>query len=363
MSKPALFLPNLCGGGAEKMALALAEGMRANDVACRLVVCDDRRDYSVPPWLEVVCLNCHRVAFSAIPLARWLRRERPPWLLSFITECNGMAVVARGLAGTRTKVILRVENTPSKAYATRTSAFSKLSFRMMPYLYPRANGLIAISDGVKDDMVRFASLAPERIHTIYNPAYPQDLDTLASMECAHPWLAEGRSIPVIITAARLTSAKNLACAIRAFSFVLKTRPAKYIILGQGPLRQELQRLSDELGCGDDIDFAGFHPNPYPFLRRADIFLLSSDFEGFGNVLVEALACGLRVVATDCPSGPREILNHGAYGSLVPVGDSEAMARAMLAAIDAPKNPAGRKRAAAFASPAIARRYLKVIAGA
>jgi glycosyltransferase involved in cell wall biosynthesis len=171
-------------------------------------------------------------------------------------------------------------------------------------------------------------------------------------------------LPVILAVGRLTKAKDYPTLFRAFSLVRQVRPAKLLVLGEGEERSNLERLAIELGIQNDVSMSGFVDNPFAFMAKASVFVLSSAWEGFGNVLVEALACGCPVVATDCPSGPREILDNGRYGRLVPVGDHEALAKAILETLDNPDFPADRQtrlqRAMEFSVDVAIDRYMKVL---
>jgi glycosyltransferase involved in cell wall biosynthesis len=185
----------------------------------------------------------------------------------------------------------------------------------------------------------------------------------AKQPVSHPWFEQNR-LPVILAVGRLTKAKDYPTLFRAFSLVRQVRPAKLLILGEGEERSNLERLAIELGIQNDVSMPGFVDNPFAFMAKASVFVLSSAWEGFGNVLVEALACGCPVVATDCRSGPREILDNGRYGRLVPVGDHEALAKAILETLDNPDFPADRQtrlqRAMEFSIDAAVDKYLKVL---
>jgi len=359
---PAFFLPNLHGGGAEKMALALVRGFASCGVRCRLVLANALSDYGPQDDLEIVDLGCRRLALAGLALAGWLQRERPPWLLAGMTQSNCLALGTRMLCRTTTRIIVRQENVISQVAKMPHSAFTGLCLRLVPHLYPRADAIIAISNGVAHDLAAFARLPPSRIRTIYNPACPTERELLGPL-ANHRWLGPGKDRPVVVAAGRLTGVKDFHSAIRAFALLRSKRPVRLIILGQGPLKSDLAALAGSLGCAADVDLAGFHPEPCAVMRGCDLFLLSSLSEGFGNVLVEALACGLRIVSTDCPGGPGEILDHGTYGRLVPVGDPAAMAAAMLAALDEPASPLARRRAVAFSQRTIAAQHLQAIADA
>jgi glycosyltransferase involved in cell wall biosynthesis len=172
---------------------------------------------------------------------------------------------------------------------------------------------------------------------IRNPVITPDLARAAAEPCPHPWVAEPSPArgPVIVGAGRFQRQKDFPTLIRAFARLRLERPCRLLLLGEGGWRDRLVALIQDLGLGAEVDLPGFQPNLYPFLARADLFVLSSAWEGSPNVLTEAMALGTPVVSTDCPSGPREILEGGRFGPLVPVGDTDALAAAMARTLDSP----------------------------
>jgi glycosyltransferase involved in cell wall biosynthesis len=234
----------------------------------------------------------------------------------------------------------------------------------MPWLakqfYRKADCIIAVSEGVADDLVSVAGLARSEIRVIYNPVVTPELVARAEEPLVHPWLVPGAA-PVVLGAGRLSPQKDFATLLRAFAQVRAARPVRLIILGEGELRGQLEAQAAALGVSEDIQFPGFVDNPYAYMRRAGVFVLSSAWEGFGIVLVEAMACGAPVVSTDCPVGPAEILDGGRYGPLVPVGDGGALAQSILSMLDRPMDPERlRARAGDFALDKIGRQYLEVL---
>jgi glycosyltransferase involved in cell wall biosynthesis len=224
------------------------------------------------------------------------------------------------------------------------SATLRFAYRLVPLLYPRASQIIAVSDGVADDLSRFSGVERNRIDVVQNPVVTPELAALADEPVDHPWFSPGEP-PVILGVGRLSDQKDFATLLRAFALVRAKRPARLVILGEGGYRAELEQLVTQLGIGADVDLPGFAGNPFSYMSKASLFVLSSKFEGLPGALIEAMACGTPVVATDCPSGPREILEDGSLGGLVPVGDPESLAAAIGHALDQP-TPPGRLRAKA-----------------
>ena len=324
-----LFLPSLRGGGAERVMVNLARGFSERGLKVDLVLARAEGPYmaEVPPDVRIVDLKARRVLASLPGLVRYLRREKPLALLSTLDHANIVALWAKSLAGSRTRVVVRVATT----IASSSKNASNLRERLMPWLirffYSQADGIVAISKGVAQDLSRNIGIPAERINVIYNPAVTPELFERAKEPVEHPWFAPGEP-PVILGVGRLTKAKDFPTLIRAFELVRRERPARLMILGEGEERPQLEALIKELGLQEDIALPGFVDNPYAYMARSRVFVLSSAWEGFGNVLVEAMACGCPVVSTDCPSGPAEILENGKYGPLVPVGDITALALAI-----------------------------------
>jgi glycosyltransferase involved in cell wall biosynthesis len=202
----------------------------------------------------------------------------------------------------------------------------------MGYFYPWADEIVAVSKGVADDLALRAHVSRERITVIYNPAINGDFFERAQEPVQHPWFSPTKP-PVILAVGRLATEKGFDVLIRAFARVRAQRLAKLMILGEGDQRPYLEALSRELRVEEDVCLAGYEENPYAYMARAQIFVLASHYEGFGLVLVEALALKLPIISTDCESGPREILQNGRYGDLVPVGSVESLAGAILSKLD------------------------------
>lgn len=329
-SKIALFLQDLSGGGAERMMVNLAGGLAARGIPVDLVLVREEGPLltRVPSCVRIVPLGTRRVLFSVPALVRYLRREQPSALLSTLVHVNLAAILARQFSGTGTRLILRESNYVSVNRRKVPYPLIRLAYRLIPFVYPLADRVVAVSGSVAADILQFARLSPERVVVVPNPVVTGDLTRLADKPVEHPWFAKGAP-PVILGVGRLVEQKDFSTLIRSFSLVRQRRVTKLVILGEGPLRNMLVSLIRKLGLEDDVDLPGFVVNPYPWLRRAAVFVLSSAWEGSPNVLVEAMACGTGVISTDCPGGAREILQDGKCGDLVPPRDAKAMAEAIL----------------------------------
>jgi glycosyltransferase involved in cell wall biosynthesis len=329
----AIFAPSMAGGGAERVALKLAEGFvdRGFEVDLVLSAAEGPRMTEVRDDVRVVDLDARRVLTSLPALARYLAKERPLALASHLNHANVVALVAAKLARYRGRVVVVEHNTLSEAARNGKSRRD----RMMPHIvrraYRRADYVVGVSGGVVQDLARFTSLPAEKLKVVLNPVVTPDLTERAKEPIDHPWFTNGSQ--VFVAVGRLRPQKDFRTLLQAFSRVRAKRPARLLILGEGPERSELEALARELGVAKDVLLPGSVENPYAYLSRAVAFVLSSRWEGLPTVLIEALACGVPVIATDCPSGPREILADGRYGMLVGVNAVEDIAAAMEDALD------------------------------
>jgi glycosyltransferase involved in cell wall biosynthesis len=282
-------------------------------------------------------------AFRYIPaISRHLKQCGISLLVSALPKSNINAVLARRLSGADTRVVvgahIHLSAQDSEGVSRGNSRLRALRPLMQRY-YHQADAVVAVSKGVARDTMTYLDLPQEQVKTIYNPVATREIVGLSEEQPEHTWL-EQRDVPVILGIGRFVPQKDFPLLLRAFAELSKKRPARLILLGgdeasgeQAHHKAELQELARELGIDENIDLPGYKENPYPYFRRASVFALSSRFEGFGNVLVEALFCGCPVVSTDCPSGPAEILREGEFGRLVPVGDEVGMAEALDSVLD------------------------------
>lgn len=335
----ALYLPSLCGGGAERVMLTLANGMAERGLKVDLVLAKAEGPYlaDVAPGVRVVDLGAKRVLASLPALVHYLRTSRPQAMLSALNHANVVAVIARALAFVPTRLVVSEHNNVSLSGYSRRSIFARALLPLMRWTYPRADEVIAVSGGVADDLALSIGLPRESISVVYNPVVTDNLLVQASAPVEHPWFSIDAS-PVIIGVGRLTAQKDFPTLIRAFAKVRALRPCRLVILGEGELRSELEALVTNLGLSADIALPGFVSNPYAWMHKASLFVLSSAWEGLPTVLIEAMACGTSVVSTDCPSGPTEILEHGKWGSLVAVGDVDGLAKAMNNTLNDERRP-------------------------
>jgi glycosyltransferase involved in cell wall biosynthesis len=335
MNRPiAFFIPAMYGGGAERVVLNLLEGMVAKDLAPDLVLATAEGPYldRVPSVVKIVDLKAGRIIKSILPLVLYLRTHRPRVLISHLGHANVIALIATYLSGTKTPLVVVEHNTLSASRSTLWRA--NLIKPMMKFLYSRADAVVTVSQAAARDLELELGLPQNTVQTIYNPIVDNRLLTQANESLDEPWLQPASS-PVLLSIGRLTAQKDFATLLKSFAIVRKQLDARLIILGEGESRQELESLIQNLEIVESVSLPGFVNNPYAYLKAANAFVLSSRWEGLPTVLVEALACGCPVVATNCPSGPSEILENGKYGDLVPVGDTAALSKAMIQVLNKP----------------------------
>ena len=245
-----------------------------------------------------------------------------------------LASMARRIAGVQTRVVINVQSNLSADLASHRGLRGWIKPKLMRVCYPWADELACVSAGVGEDLAATTRLPNERVKVIFNPVLVDEIDELAAESSGHPWFDQP-DIPVFLGTGRLTKQKDFPTLLKAFARLRGTRRARLAILGQGDDLASLQRLAEQLGIAEDVAFLGFVANPYAYMARASVFVLSSAWEGLPTVLIEAMACGTPVVSTDCPSGPREILADGLYGRLTDVGDADGLADAMSETLDSP----------------------------
>jgi len=374
----AFLLDNLTGGGAEKVILNLARGFAGLGHQVDLMVCkvEGVLSNSIPAGVNLVpmkstspvrgllcamkadpagirqllgaMVNSRKVpkGFKYIPaIAQHLKTGRVDVLLSVLPKSNINAVLAKHCCKAKTRVIVGAQINFSTQISESCSRGKNRLQHLLPIIqrcYRRADAVVAASKGVEQDIVQYLGLDPENVTTIYNPIETLETEALSREALDHPWFESG-AVPVILGVGRFVDQKDFPLLVRAFAKVRQRRNVRLVLLGgdeasrsQCEHRRELLGLADQLGVAEDFDMPGFKVNPFPYLKQASVFVLSSRYEGFGNVVAEALLTGCSVVSTDCPSGPAEILHNGEFGRLVPVNDENGLADAICDTLDNPK---------------------------
>jgi glycosyltransferase involved in cell wall biosynthesis len=350
-------------GGVERVTVNLLAGLLERGCRIDLLLSGARGPYLgwIPGDVRVIKLPSDHMRLNPLALARYLRRSAPTALLAVKHRSVVTAVWARALSGASTRLVGCIHTNVLAAIRGKgrlREAAWRLSMRTH---YRRTDAMVAVSGGVADALAGMSGLPRERIAVIPNPVVSPRLHELAKAPAPHPWLEADAGCPVVVGVGRLTAQKDFDTLIRAFARLRAARRCRLLILGRGDLLGSLQELARREGVADDVAFPGFVDNPYAYLARARLFVLSSRWEGSPLVLTEALALGVPAVATDCPSGPREILQAGRHGPLVPVGDVGRLAAAMETTLASPPEAQRLRDAVAdYTVEASARRYLKIL---
>ncbi|MGF1491698.1 MAG: glycosyltransferase [Microcoleaceae cyanobacterium] len=367
------FLPNLGGGGVLRSVVNLAQGCIDQGFKVDILV-----NRAVGPFLEevpsqvrVVDLKDPRLRQSISVVANYLRQEQPYGLISNMHYNDEIALLARHFSGVSTKIVVVNKNHPRNRRKKPSigefvvKPMYWLGFApnrpttLMRLLYPRADGIVAISQGVAENVARVTGLPMNQIRVVYNPVITPELKQKAQEPIDHSWFKPGEP-PIILGVGRLTGQKDFPTLIHAFAHVRQQQRVRLLILGSGPDREALEDLVRALDLEEDVSMPGYVNNPYAYMAKSSVFVLSSIWEGLGNVLIEAMAAGVPVVSTDCESGPAEILDQDRYGSLVPVGDAQAMSDAILRTINGKNKEVDSAWLHQFSLEAATQQYLDLI---
>lgn len=358
--KIAILLTDLRGGGVERIRISLAQEFLLKGHQVEFVLMQARGELlsEAQSQFSVVDLNCRRVRNLPRKLARYLKDHRPDALLAAMWPLTVIAPLMR-LLGYRGNIVVSEHNPLSIQYS-RWGRFHRAILRgSMAVSYPLAHARLGVSTGVAEDIAALSGLPRRMFDVVHNPVLFQPVPgALLLKDIDRLWATPHGAR--ILTVGSMKAQKNQPLLLNAFA-QLENPDARLIFVGTGTGETDLRQLSNDLGVASRVIFAGFHPDPTPFYWTADLFVLSSDYEGFGNVIIEALACGTPVVSTDCPSGPAEILENGKHGRLVPVNDVHALSTAMQEALALSVDPARLKQRASEFSPALAAsRYLELL---
>lgn len=350
MKKISLLITDLYGGGTERVVVNLANGfhLRGYSVDVLLLKADGELLGVLDPGIRVVDLHVSRLRWTLLPLVRYLRRERPSAILANIWPLTLYVILARWLSLVPTRLVLVEHTTWSCSELLARPTLGWQVRKSMNFFFPLADHIVAVSKGAADDLARFADLPRSSISVIYNPI----VDTAKEHQSELPTAPAGwcfGSHKRVLAVGTLKDIKDHATLLDTFARLRLKVNARLLILGEGECRADLEAQIKRLGLKDDVFMPGFSPDPAPYFRHADLHVLTSKGEGFGNVIVEALAAGTPVVSTDCPSGPREILADGQFGRLVPVGDAQALATAMAESLEVTHDHAALMERAQFFS--------------
>lgn len=335
--KFSFFISSLDIGGVERVFVNLVNSISRKGFDVDLVLARESGPYLslVSNKVNVVDLRSSRALMSLIPLVRYLRKEKPDLLMSAKAHYNIVAIWAKYLSGVPCKLLI----TQHGYFPPVNEKIMKINARLIPFLarlfYKKADKIICVSQGLKKDLAKTLSISEDKIDVIYNPIFEESILEKTKESTDHHFFVDEKN-KIILGSGRLVKEKDFPTLIKAFyELRRKEKNIRLIILGEGEERKKLEKLIEELGLKDNVSMPGFVNNPYPYIKRSNVFVSSSRREGFGNVLVEAMACGTPIVSTNCLSGPAELLKNGEYGKLIPVGDVNALAKAIGEALKSP----------------------------
>ena len=357
--KVAMVTGSLRLGGAERMMLNLANELnkKAEVILVRLTEGDDLSD-EVDQSVRTVSFGKRRTMAAFFRLRKFLKREKPDALISTQIHVNLFCMLVKLMTGVQTKIILREATTPGVHFAANAGFKTTITRKLMRWLYPKSSAVVVNSAATGRDMIENGFALTGKVHLVYNPVLTDNFKKKIAEKGSHRFFGKA---PVFISVGRLAAAKNIRLLIQAFANVIKKVDARLIIVGDGAERKNLEDLVARLKLADKVDFTGQLINPFPLVSKADVFVLPSDYEGSPGALVEAMACGIQLVSTNSSGGAGEILMEGKLGALVPVNDEDALAAAMLGALEK-KIPREALAAGAgrFESAAAAGAYLSLI---
>ncbi len=318
-------------GGVERNVTKLVKGFLDKGLDFELLTIKEKGIFfnALPKEVKKIKLPFEHAILNIPFLVKYLREKKPYAIFSVKDRANRIAIISRFFARTNTKIIIRLGTNLTASLKHR--GVLRLWFRYLPsrLLYPNCDRIIAVSKGVAQDISRITKIPLKDICVLPNPVVDNGIKEMAEEEVEDPWFLN-KKYPLILGAGRLTEQKDFETGIKAIKLVKeKGLKVRYVILGDGEKRKELQILIESLGLKDNVRILGFKNNPYKYMKRSDLFLLSSKWEGLPNALIEAMSLGVPVVSTDCPSGPWEILKGGTIAPLVKVGDPIAMAEAIV----------------------------------
>jgi len=354
----ALFVTNLDIGGAQRIMRHLAKGLADKGLQVDLVLTRaGQKKYEEPDNVRVIDIGAPRI-YAALPGLVWyLKKEEPQTLLSAGSAVNVIVSLAKRLSLSSARLVISEHNTLSSSIRESEDWRMKLLPTLMRQTYSLSDAVVAVSDGVATNLSQELPYPRKEIQTIYNPVVTPDLLQRSREPVENPWF-KSEEPPVVLSAGRHTAQKDYSTLIRAFTKLREKRPARLVILGKGPKRRELESTVKENDLEEDVLFPGFVDNPYKYMKQANVFALSSKWEGLPTVLIEAMACGTPVVSTDCPSGPAEILEDGKWGRLVPIESPDRLSAAIQNTLDDPID--GKPRAEHFQLNRAVESYLNLL---
>jgi glycosyltransferase involved in cell wall biosynthesis len=359
--KIAFFLSTLVAGGAQQVFIDLAKGFLRNNYQVDFVLKKKGGEYlsKVPKQIKVYDLGASRLIASLLPLVSYLQKYKPDILISGLELPNTIALISSLISHHKPKVIISIHNIVDSSFEKRNLKYG-IELLIQRLLFPKADVVICVSNGVAEDAQQYFNLPSEKVRIIYNPVDIDKVRSKSKEKIGDRFIFDEANTYFIIGVGRLTPRKDFSTLIRAFNIAHHQVPSKLIIFGEGEQRQELEELVQNLGLIDQVILPGYVPNPYIYMAHSDVLVVSSVEEGFGLVIIEALAVGCPVVSTNCPGGTMELLDNGEYGEIVPMGDEISMASAIIKTIDASPKPVDEVWLTQFSHIKIIQEYIRII---
>lgn len=329
-----LLTPTLDGGVGRVISL-IARGMNESGISVAIwTLSGGAYESEAKQWSQITYLSTKQARGAMFPLIKLLRRHKPGVVLSVSFHLNCIAIIAKMIAGVKTHLYISEHTSLDTGFATLSIVKRFLIKNCVRALYKRADGCIAVSHGVAQHMAKYANISLESIRVIYNPVITPEMMKISEEPVEHPFFEMNES--VLLAVGRLSTEKDYPTLLEAFKLVNATIPSRLIIIGEGPQRNQIEKYINTSEISDRVSLLGMVSNPYSYFRHSDLYVLSSIREGLPTTLIEALALGTPAVSTDAHSGPREILNDGDYGTLVPIKDGKILAEAIIKTLKSPR---------------------------
>jgi len=370
-NKVSFFLPSFGAGGAERALINIFKGLNKDSYTLSLVLVEKKGDFirELPSGLDIISFETRSIIRIFFKLRSFFLSEKPDIFISVFPRLSVLAVLAKILSKSDTKVVIIEHSVFSSTAANARTFFRRIIAKfvfpiLMRVLYGHAQQVICVSGGVANDISKITGISRNKIEVIHNPIIGSEIRSLAQDNVSFSWISERRE-PIILAVGRLVKAKDYPTLLRAFSLIIREIPAKLIIIGEGEEKIELEKFVIKLNIADSVAFLGFQSNPYKYMAKSSVFVLSSIQEGFPTVIAEAMASGVPVVSTNCKSGPSEIIKDGENGLLVPVGDSKTLSKAILKLLNnldlgRTISENGKKTSENFSINIIVRQYEEII---
>lgn len=354
--KICFFAPNLAGGGAERVVSILSSHFAENGYKVDLVLANSVGPYlaDINDSVKVIDLKCEKVLKSLPKLVKYLRIHQPDIVFASQMHSSTIALWAVKLAGVKTRVFIRQPTMLKPSYKNK-SWISRIRQKVFLATANLADKVIVTSDAMAKEFLYLSKISKNKVEIVYNPVPIKEIEKKSLKPIEHPWFKKDAP-PVILAVGRLVTVKDFKTLVKAFHLTHNEISTRLMILGEGPLRPEIEHLIETLGIEELVQMPGFVSNPYQYMKHSKVFVLSSLWEGFPNSMVEAMTCGTAIVSTNCHGGAPEVLGFGEWGKLVPIKNEQQMADAIIETLNMENLPNVVERVKEFSIENIFKRY-------